>query len=192
MTVQTAYKRTEQILIILMLLGIAFMFQPWFRSLAEWIQPFVTTSEEANFGRSYKDDWAPVILRIGFLSTFLATALYTALTHYTVEDLEEAFDEKGVVLTYALISLPVLAGFSVLMCLAYGLYWTAVINVFLFTQAISAWGWKRRGVVLLAILATVVLIQAILGSAPLFLSILLFVVTAVAVGLAAQKWEQFR
>ena len=192
MTVEIAYKRLEQILIFFIIIGIVAMFQPWFRDFFEWLQPFVTSSEEANFGRSYRDEWAPIILRYGFFSTFLATVAYTSLTHYTIEDLEQAFAEKGTSLAFSLILLPILAGFSLLYALALGSYWTTILSVLTFIGATAMWNWKRQGVIMLSVSTLLIFIQAMTGTAHLVMSILLSAVSLLAVGLSIRQWQNFR
>ena len=150
---EKTHQRIESIIVVLMIIGIIAMFQPWFVNIVELFEPF---APEADLGRLYKDDIAPSVLRYGFFVTMLSTIAFIVFSHYSLEELERAYDEKGKALTYLLIAMPVISGFSVLGTLSNSMGWSAIGYVFGFIFSIALWHWRRWGFIGLI---TVALIQ---------------------------------
>ncbi len=161
------HKRAEKVIIAILVIGILAMFQPWFESLVSFFEPL---APEANLTRTYRREIAPIVLRYGFYATFLSTVAFIVLSHYSVEDLQRAFAEKGEPLTLLLIALPVIYGFSILINLAWAYPWAAVLGVFNFVFAIAVWNWKRWGLIGLGASALVELGLAVSDSASITLA----------------------
>ncbi|MEM7031580.1 MAG: hypothetical protein AAF629_18615 [Chloroflexota bacterium] len=181
---EQAYQRLEKIIVTIMLLGIVAMFQPWFRAIVELFEPL---APEARLGRTYREEFAPVVLRIGFWATFLGTVAFIVISHYSYEDLQNAALEKGVPLTSLLIMAPVLFGFIIIGHLAWAYYWAAIIGVFNIVFAIAIWNKKRWGLIGLGLTALIELGLAISGSASLPIAIIIFVVTAMIIILVRSR-----
>ncbi len=62
------YKKLEKLFVIIILLGMVALFQPWFKSIIELFEPLVP---EAKLGRTYKNEIAPIIFRYGFYGVLL-------------------------------------------------------------------------------------------------------------------------
>ena len=174
------YKRTEKIIIILMLVGLIAMFQPWFSSVAGLFDNFAA---DANLGRMYSREIAPTIFRYGFYILLLSTIAFTVLSHYSVEDLEQAITEKGKILTWLLIALPVVIGFTLLINMANGFNLAAFLGVFAFVCAIAIWHWRRWGVVGYSVISLAWVGMAISGSAELITAVLNLILTVVVIAL---------
>lgn len=162
------YKRLESIVVILMVVGIFAMFQPWFVNIVELFSPL---APETNLGKLYKEDIAPSVLRYGFYIVFLSTITITVLNHYSVEELEKAIEEKGKALTFLLIAFPVISGLSVLVSLANGFGWSAIIWVLSFIFGIALWHWRRWGFVGLILVTIAQLVMAAAGLASLAVAV---------------------
>ncbi len=145
-------QRIETIIVILIITGIIAMFQPWFVNIVELFEPF---APEADLGRLYKNDIAPTVLRYGFFITMLSTIAFIVFSHYSLEELERAYDEKGKALTYLLIAMPVISGFSILGTLSDSLGWSAIGYVFAFIFSIALWHWRRWGFIGLIAVAVI-------------------------------------
>ena len=161
------YKRIEKVIIIIMVVGIIAMFQPWFESLLKLFEPL---APEADLARIYRREVAPVVLRYGFYAAFLGTVAFIVLSHYRPEDLPRAFAEKGKALTILLVALPVIYGFSVLFNLAWAYFGATALGVINFVCAIAVWGWKRWGLMGLGVSAVVGLGLALAGLASVSVS----------------------
>jgi hypothetical protein len=157
------YKRLESIIVILMVVGIFAMFQPWFVNVVELFSPL---APDTNLGKLYKDDIAPAVLRSGFYIVFLSTIAITILNHYSLEEVERAIEEKGKALTFLLIAFPVISGLSVLVSLANSFGWSAIIWVLSFIFGVALWHWRRWGFVglILVTIAQLVMVAAGLAS----------------------------
>ena len=157
------YKRLESIIVILMVVGIFAMFQPWFVNVVELFGPLVP---DTDLGKLYKEDVAPAVLRYGFYTVFFSTIAIIVLNHYSVEELEKAIEEKGKALTFLLIAFPVISGLSVLVSLANSFGWSAIIWVLSFIFGIALWHWRRWGFIglILVTIAQLVMVAAGLAS----------------------------
>ena len=147
---ELTYKRAEKIIVALMILGLVAMFQPWFENLVELFEPL---APDARLGRTYRREIAPVIFRYGFYATFLSTIAFTALGHYSVDDLRRAAKEKGLALTTLLMALPLIYGFSVILNLAWDRPLSAILQVINFICAIAVWNFRRWGLFGLGLVA---------------------------------------
>ena len=143
---------------------------------------FDPLAPEARLGRTYRTEIAPIILRYGFFATFLSTIAFIVLSHYSVEDLQTAFEEKGKPLTFLLIMLPVFYGFVVLAHLATAQYYAVILAVIGFICAIAVWNWKRWGLIGLVLTSLIGLGLAFndLASMPIAILTLLVVIVVVA------------
>jgi hypothetical protein len=178
---ESNYKRIERIIVVIMILGIIAMFQPWFKNIVELFQPLVP---DVRLGRTYTNEIAPIILRYGFYATFLSTVAFNVISHYSVEELQKAFKEKGRPLTFLLIALPVVYFFIILGHLAWAHYYAALLGVVNFVCAIAAWNWKRWGLIGLGLTALVELGLALSGSAAMITTVIILV-AVIALGLLA-------
>jgi hypothetical protein len=149
---EKTHQRIESIIVILMIIGIIAMFQPWFVNIFELFEPL---APEADLGRLYKDDIAPSVLRYGFYITMLSTIAFIVFSHYSLEELERAYDEKGKTLTSLLIAMPVISGFSVLGTLSASMGWSALVYVFGFICSIALWHSRRWGLMGLIAVAVI-------------------------------------
>ncbi len=183
MTAQ-GYKRLEQIIVTIMLLGIIAMFQPWFENIVELFEPL---APDARLGRTYRNEYAPIILRIGFWATFLGTVAFISISHYSYDELLTSSREKGTLLTILLVLIPIVYGFVVIANLAWAYHWAAIVGVFNVVFAIAVWNKKLWGLIGLGITALIELGLAFSGSAWLPIAI---VFVALAVGLFALIWPK--
>ena len=175
---ETNYKRLERVFVIVMLIGIIAMFQPWFKNIVEIFEPL---APEARLGRTFRNEIAPMIFRYGFYATFLGTIAFIVISHYSYEDLQKAFRSKGVPLTLLLIILPVVYGFTILAHLAWAQNSAAILGIINFVCAIAVWNWKRWGLIGLGLTALAELGLALSGSAALITTVLiLFIIIALA------------
>ncbi len=186
---EQSYKRTEKIIIILMLVGLAAMFQPWFRSVAAWFDIFAV---DADFGRLYSREVAPMVFRYGFYILLLSTVAFTVLSHYSVEELNRALAEKGRLLTWLLIALPVIIGFTLLVNMANGFNLAAFWSVFAFVCAIAIWYWRRWGVVGYALISLGWMGMAVGGSAYFITAVFNLVLAIIIVALLWSRREKLR
>jgi hypothetical protein len=154
------YKRLERIIIVIMIVGIIAMFQPWFKNIVELFDPL---APEARLGRTYRNEIAPIILRYGFFATFLSTIAF--------------------IVTFLLIALPVFYGFVVLAHLATAQYYAAILGVISFICAIAVWLWKRWGLIGLVLTSLIGLGLAFIGLASMPIAILILIVVIVVVAL---------
>jgi hypothetical protein len=182
------YKKLEKIIVLIMMLGIIAMFQPWFKNIVELFEPL---APEARLGRTFKNEIAPIILRYGFYATFLSTVAFIVISHHSVEDLQKAFREKGVPLTLLLIVLPVLYGFIVLAHLSQAHYYAALLGVINVVCAIAVWNWKRWGLIGLGLTALVELGLTFSGSASIPTAALILVAIIALVSLTWPRRTAF-
>ena len=178
------YKRLEKIIIVIIIVGIIAMFQPWFKNIVELFDPL---APEARLGRTYTNEIAPIILRYGFYATLLSTIAFIVLSHYSVEDLQTAFKEKGKPLTFLSIVLPVFYGFVVLAHLATAQYYAVILGVISFICAIAVWNWKRWGLIGLVLTSLIGLGLAFIDLASMPMAILIMIVVVVMVVLIWPK-----
>lgn len=182
----TYYKRIEKIILTLIFIGIVAMFQPWFTSIVELFEPL---APDARLGRTFTREVAPVIFRYGFYATFLGTVAFIVISHYSIEDLQRAFQEKGVALTWLLILMPVVYGFALLGELSRGHNYATLLDVVNVICAIAVWNWKRWGLVGLGVVAALDLWLASSGDAIMELAILRMVL---AIAVIALFWPRRR
>jgi hypothetical protein len=182
------YRRLEKIVVILIFLGILAMFQPWFSSLVELFEPL---APEARLGRTFRNEIAPIIFRYGFYITFLSTVTFIVISHYTTQELRQAFREKGKALTILLILLPVLYGFILLGNLAWANYYATLLGIVNFVCAIAIWNWKRWGLIGLTLSSLAELGLALVGWASLPIAAVLLLTLILVIGLSWPKWTKF-
>ena len=183
---EQTYKRTEKIIIILMLVGMVAMFQPWFRSVAAWVD---LISAEAEFGKMFGRDIAPVIFRYGFYILLLSTVAFTVLSHYNAEELQRAEAEKGKALTWLLICLPVVIGFTLVINMSGGFNVAAFIGVLAFACAIAIWHWRRWGVVGYTLASMIWVGMALTGSADMITAVLNLILAIITIALLWSRRE---
>ena len=176
-----SYKRLEQIIVTIMLLGIIAMFQPWFKNIVELFEPL---APDARLGRTYKNEIAPMILLFGFWATFLGTVAFIVVSHYSHEDLRKATHQKGTLLTILLVIAPVMYGFIVIANLAWAYNWAAILGVFNVIFAIAFWNKKQWGPIGLGLTALIELGLALSGSAWIPIGLLLLLTVIILAGLA--------
>jgi|GEM_PF-2652025 len=179
-----SYKRLEQIIVAIMLLGIVAMFQPWFRNIVELFAPL---APEARLGRTYTNEIAPIVLRIGFYAAFLGTVAFIVISHYSYKDLRKAVTQKGTLLTILLVLVPVLYGFLTIANLAWAYYLASFLGVFNVVFAIALWNKRFWGLVGLGLTAVIELALAFSGSASLPMAGLLLVIAG---ALFALSWSK--
>lgn len=177
---EQAYKRLEHIIVTLMILGIVAILQPWFRNIVELFEPL---APDARLGRTYKNEIAPIVLRIGFYATFLSTVAFITISHHSYDDLRKAVTQKGAILTILLVLGPVLYGFIVIGNLAWAYYWGAILGVCNFVFVLAVWNKKLWGLIGLGLAALVELGLALSGLASLPIAVTVVVVAAVIFGL---------
>ena len=185
---EKSYKRAEKIIIILMILGMLTMFQPWFRSVASLFDPL---SAEGDFGRTYSREIAPMVFRYGFYIVLLSTVAFIVLSHYNVDELQRAVAEKGKALTWLLIALPVFVGFVLLINLSIGLNLAALLGVLAFVFAIAIWHWRRWGVVGYVLTSIGWMVMAVMGTAEMNTAVINFILTIVMLVLIWPRREKF-
>ena len=173
----SALKRIEQVIVVIMLLGIILMFQPWFSSIVELFEPFFP---DARLGRAYRNDIAPIIVRYGFNAAFYGTVAFIVISHYSHKDIQKAVREKGGLMTLLLIVAPVIYGFGVLIHMAGAYYWSAILAVFNVVFAIAVWNKKLWGIIGLTVSVLIGLALAFTenGSMP---TAIVFVVVALII-----------
>ncbi len=181
------YKQVEKIIVILMLVGLLAMFQPWFQNAASLLEGLAAGSE---WGRLYGREIAPTIFRYGFYTLLLSTVAFISISHYSVDDLQRAISEKGQALTWLLVALPITAGFAILVNLSIGAGFAAFVGVFAFIYAISTWNWRRRGVIGLAVVNLGLLVLGVMGRADLGTAVFNTLLTVVIIGLIWPRREK--
>ncbi|MBK8902487.1 MAG: hypothetical protein IPM53_14970 [Anaerolineaceae bacterium] len=181
------YKQVEKTIVILMLVGILAMFQPWFQNAASWLEGLSAGSE---WGQLYGREIAPTIFRYGFYTVLLSTVAFISISHYSVDDLQRAINEKGQLLTWLLVAMPIIVGFTILVNLSIGAGLAAFVGVFAFIYAISTWNWRRRGVIGLAVVNLGLLVLGITGRGDLGTAVLNTILTIAIIGLIWPRREK--
>jgi hypothetical protein len=181
------YKQLEKTIVILMLVGILAMFQPWFQNAASLLERL---SAESEWGRLYGREIAPTIFRYGFYTLLLSTVAFISISHYSVDDLQRAISEKGHALTWLLVAVPITAGFEILVNLSIGAGFAAFVGIFAFTHAISTWNWRRRGVIGLAVVNLGLLVLSMMGRGDLATAVFNTILTVVIIGLIWPRREK--
>lgn len=184
---EQTYKRTEKIIIILMIIGMIAMFQPWFRSVATMFDPFTA---EGGLGRAYSREVAPSVFRYGFYILLLSTVAFIVLSHYSVEELERAVAEKGKVLTWLLVLLPVYVGFALLINLSVGFNLAALLGVLAFSFAIAIWHWRRWGVIGYVLVSLGWMVMAVMGTAEMITAVVNLILTIIIIALLWPRREK--
>ena len=173
------YKIAEKFIVVIIILGIIAMFQPWFKNIIELFQPLFP---DVKLARTYTNEVAPVILRYGFYATFLGTVAFNVISHYSVEDLQRAIEEKGKLLTTLFVALPVVYFLIIISHLAWGHYNAALLGVVNFICVIAIWGWKGWGLIGLGLSALAELGLALSGNASMITTVIIFA-AIIALGL---------
>lgn len=182
------YKQVEKTIVILMLVGILAMFQPWFHNVASLVEGFLPESE---LGNVYSREVAPTIFRYGFYMLLLSTVAFISISHYSVDDLQRAISEKGKALTWLLIAMPIIVGFTIVINLSVGAGLAAFVGIFSFVYAVSTWNWRRRGVIGLAIVNLGLLVMGMVGMADLGTAVFNIILTLIIIGLIWPLREKF-
>ncbi len=182
------YKQVEKTIVILMLVGLLAMFQPWFQNAASLLERFAAGSE---WGRQYGREIAPTIFRYGFYTLLFSTVAFISISHYSVDDLQRAISEKGHALTWLLVAIPVIVGFTILVNLSIGAGFAAFVGVFAFIFAISTWNWRRRGVIGLAVVNLGLLALGVMGRGDWGTAVFNTILTIAIIGLIWPRREKF-
>lgn len=181
------YKQVEKTIVILMLVGILAMFQPWFQNAASLLEGL---SAESEWGRLYSREIAPTIFRYGFYTLLLSTVAFISISHYSADDLQRAISEKGHALTWLLVAMPIIVGFTILVNLSIGAGFAAFVGIFAFLYAISTWNWRRRGVIGLAFVNLGLLVLGMMGRGDLATAVFNTILTVVIIGLIWPRREK--
>lgn len=174
------YKQVEKTIVILMLVGLLAMFQPWFQNVATLLEGL---SAESDWGQLYGREIAPTIFRYGFYTLVLSTVAFISISHYSVDDLQRAISEKGHTLTWLLVAMPILVGFTILINLSIGAGVAAFVGIFAFIFVISTWNWRRRGVIGLAVVHLGLLVLGVMGRGELVTAVFNTLLTIIIIGL---------
>ena len=178
------YKRVEKMIVIFMVVGIFALFQPWFQSV---VSLFDGLSPETDLVRLYSREVAPTIFRYGFYLLLLSTVAFTVISHYTPADLLQAMAEKGTILTWVLVVLPAIIGFTILGNLSVGAGTAATIGILAFICGVAIWNWKRWGVIGYVLTSFITVILAAMSRAQMGTAVLNL---ALAFTILALLWPQ--
>ncbi len=138
------YKRAEQIIIIVMIIGIIAVFRPWFSDLVGLFEGF---APDINLERTFQRETSVIIFRMGVYATLLGLIAFIFISHHTPTDFRDAFSEKGPYLASLLLALPLIYGIFVIENFAIWSGMGIILNVFNFICAIAVWNRKTWGVI---------------------------------------------